>query len=635
MEWTRCGYARDVVETGIERPRRTASAARWALLAVVLVLAPALGMFAALGVPSGVPEARAAVQRSLGPVGAAARASFDLAMSREAAPLDGVETFAVDPAPAADAGRSDEAAGVPTSLLAARAATASGARGAALEAYLRHLAQDPGEPRAALELARLGPDPAILAGVLAGVRWTSTLEGVPARALALLAAPAGSRTDDLLRAEARALAEAVRSGALAADDRAALGPDGAAVTLDPTLEALRVLLVERCATDADLADTWNAAFHPELREARALAGVLAPRSDRWTVRPLGEERVVILRARPDGSALVQLAPAAALQQLWSGSASREIEVSVTRAGAPEGPDPDWARARFPLADAGLALDVTHRSPDEPVSAARWRRAQVAGSLGAAALAIAVAALLALRALGRAERLAALRSTFVASASHDLRTPVAAIGLLADNLVQGHARGREQEYATQISLEASRVARLVDDLLDFGRLERGLTPELERERVELQPWLEAFFSMQRAHCRRHGQALSLELGGLPADAHVDRLAVERALANLIDNAVRHGGGGGDGLRVRVSAEPEGLLRFEVIDSGPGAGRGVHLEDLFEAYARGGSASSGTGLGLAIVRALARAHGGDAELRANERGRGLTAVLRVDGRSGRAA
>ena len=230
-------------------------------------------------------------------------------------------------------------------------------------------------------------------------------------------------------------------------------------------------------------------------------------------------------------------------------------------------------------------------------------------------------------LFRSDRIAALRSTFVASVSHDLRTPIASIGLMAETLREGHARGREGHYARSIEQEAGRLRRIVDDLLDFGRLERGLPVRLSKREVDVPQWLEAFAARERERCQTFGSAtLALETVSLPGTARLDVEAVERALSNLIDNALKHSGTDRITLAVRGSGADGNELAFEVADTGTGLAKGTLHEDLFEPFARD-SATSGTGLGLSIVRAIAVAHGGDATLSPGPAGRGLVARVTV--------
>ncbi|MCP5021976.1 MAG: HAMP domain-containing histidine kinase, partial [bacterium] len=166
--------------------------------------------------------------------------------------------------------------------------------------------------------------------------------------------------------------------------------------------------------------------------------------------------------------------------------------------------------------------------------------------------------------------------------------------------------------------------MVDGLLDFGRIERDLLPNVSRMEVEVDPWLDQFEARERARCAAAGCALSVERGGPLGSAHLDVGALERALSNLVDNALKHAHS--DAIRLRTQIEVQGILTFEVQDAGRGLPRGTVHESLFQPFRRKGEAG-GTGLGLTIVRAIAKAHGGSASLAAGPNGNGVCATLRI--------
>ncbi|MEM8713820.1 MAG: HAMP domain-containing sensor histidine kinase, partial [Planctomycetota bacterium] len=277
----------------------------------------------------------------------------------------------------------------------------------------------------------------------------------------------------------------------------------------------------------------------------------------------------------------------------------------------------------PLAGTDLRLAICHPDPEQLAEAARRRLTHLRlGLFALAALILAITALAA-RLIQRARSLQNLRTTFVASVSHDLRTPLASIGLMAENLRAGYAKGREPHYGHKIERETHRLRRLIDDLLDFGRIERGLSPNVRRRDVEVAPWMEAFSARERDRCAAKGCALSTTLGPALGSASLDAEALERAVSNLIDNALKHGGAEAIHLIVERS-DGNTALHISVEDRGRGLPAGSVSERLFEPFERH-SDVSGTGLGLTIVRAIAEAHGGRASLGAGTGGRGTRAVL----------
>jgi signal transduction histidine kinase len=199
-----------------------------------------------------------------------------------------------------------------------------------------------------------------------------------------------------------------------------------------------------------------------------------------------------------------------------------------------------------------------------------------------------------------------KSTFVAIASHELRTPLTALLGFGELLATRPFPVNEvQRLAGIIHRETQRLVRLVDDLLDLSRLERGAAPTLRREALYPARALSGV-----AELFRHvGPRLVIECHpNLPAvDADPD--ALDRILKNLITNALKYSPAA---LAVHVVADHDasGGVRFSVRDRGPGIPPEA-LPHVFEPYYRAPSASvtaSGTGLGLAVVRALVEAHGG---------------------------
>ena len=193
-------------------------------------------------------------------------------------------------------------------------------------------------------------------------------------------------------------------------------------------------------------------------------------------------------------------------------------------------------------------------------------------------------------------------TFVADASHELRTP---LSILKAELELALRQGRTREQLTgalrSAADETDRLVRLAEDLLVIARSDQGRLP-IRRERFAARDMLD---TVAERHALRGG---SLEIGvadGLALDA--DRLRLEQALGNLVDNALRYGAG-----TVELSAEPRGDgVRLSVRDNGDGFPDGF-VAEAFERFTRADAARGrgGAGLGLAIVAAIAQAHGGAA-------------------------
>jgi signal transduction histidine kinase len=215
-------------------------------------------------------------------------------------------------------------------------------------------------------------------------------------------------------------------------------------------------------------------------------------------------------------------------------------------------------------------------------------------------------------LGRLEAGLARERRFVADASHELRTPLA---LLRTELELARRRPRSPEELLaaldSAAEEVERLSRLAEDLLVLARADEGLLA-LRTEQIELRDLLETVAG-------RFPQ--QIEVGARDGETIVgDRLRLEQALGNLVDNAVRHGAG-----TVRVEAERRnGSLELRVSDEGSGFPPDL-LPVAFERFTRGDEARErgGAGLGLAIVAAVAKAHGGQA------RASGSTVTIELPG------
>jgi K+-sensing histidine kinase KdpD len=194
----------------------------------------------------------------------------------------------------------------------------------------------------------------------------------------------------------------------------------------------------------------------------------------------------------------------------------------------------------------------------------------------------------------------LKTVLLRSISHDLRTPLTSIiaggSALGSPTLTAQERG---ELSEAIVAEGERLSRLVENLLDMSRLEAGRA-EPHRERVDLAELLDA---------AREGvsdpQSVRLALDpGLPL-LDADAAQLERAFANLIENAIRHG----DGRPVSVMSRlVGGNIVVRVVDQGPGIPES-EWGRIFEPFQRGDAANPGSGLGLAIARGFVEANGGE--------------------------
>ena len=199
--------------------------------------------------------------------------------------------------------------------------------------------------------------------------------------------------------------------------------------------------------------------------------------------------------------------------------------------------------------------------------------------------------------------------FVTDASHELRTPLALLKAELDlALRRGRTTDELEDSIRSAAAETDRLGRIANDLLLLARSENGRLP-LRVERLDVGDVLEsvrARFAPAAAEAQRE---VIVREQGAPI-VRGDRLRLEQALGNLVDNALRHG----DGAVVMESVSRDGVLELHVRDEGEGFDPS-YVDRAFERFSRGPGARSaeGSGLGLAIAETVADAHDGDAHAR----------------------
>lgn len=244
------------------------------------------------------------------------------------------------------------------------------------------------------------------------------------------------------------------------------------------------------------------------------------------------------------------------------------------------------------------------------------------------------AYLTIRDVGRELGLAELRSQFVSSVSHELKTPLTAIRMFAETLRSGKGRDpeRESEYLDTIIGESERLTRLLNNLLDLSRIERDQKTYRPRS-VNAAEVLDRALQAMRYPLEREGFELTVEREEALPDVVIDPDALEQAILNLLTNAMKYS----DDERhigVRLAAS-NGQVSIAVRDHGIGIAED-ELERLTDKYYRASTPENeripGTGLGLTLVDHLVRAHGGRLEIE-SEVGRGSTFTLQLPSENSR--
>jgi signal transduction histidine kinase len=210
-------------------------------------------------------------------------------------------------------------------------------------------------------------------------------------------------------------------------------------------------------------------------------------------------------------------------------------------------------------------------------------------------------------------------------AHDLRSPLTRIRGLAESAVMDRTLcGEGAELAGSIVEECDRLMQLINTLLDIAETEAGVRG-LHLEDVDLPELAAQAVELFAGVAEDKGVALDSVASGRPV-ARGDRRKLQRALANLVDNAIKYTPTGG---RVMVRVRALGTMaEVAVSDTGPGI-PADDLPHLFERFYRGDRARNlpGNGLGLALALAVARAHGGDIDLRSSPDGSTFTVRLPV--------
>jgi two-component system sensor histidine kinase SenX3 len=228
-----------------------------------------------------------------------------------------------------------------------------------------------------------------------------------------------------------------------------------------------------------------------------------------------------------------------------------------------------------------------------------------------------------RDISESRRVESVRRDFVANVSHELKTPIGALALLAETIASTDDPNVVRELAGSVVREADRLARIVDDLLDLSTIEAQEAPT--REPLPLRALIAEGVDLVQASAAAGG--VPMHVTPEPPDVQIvcDERQMRSAIVNLLDNAIKYSE---PGQSVEIGATRDGdRVSIAVRDHGVGIPT-RDLERIFERFYRVDRARSrdtgGTGLGLAIVHHVAQAHGGDVKVESRE-GEGSTFTL----------
>lgn len=219
-----------------------------------------------------------------------------------------------------------------------------------------------------------------------------------------------------------------------------------------------------------------------------------------------------------------------------------------------------------------------------------------------------------RSINRQVELARLKSDFVSNVSHELRTPLALIRLYAETLELGRITTQEKkhEYYGIIRKESERLSALINNILDFSRIEAG-RKEYDFRETDIAELVRNTLDSYRYQIEQQGFALEEEIDTSIPAVRVDREAIARALVNLVNNALKYSDSE-KFLGVKLYRD-QSVLKLEVSDRGIGIERQEQAR-IFEKFYRTCDPlvhnTKGSGLGLSLVRHITEAHGGDVEV-----------------------
>src|ERR1051326_575204 len=290
-----------------------------------------------------------------------------------------------------------------------------------------------------------------------------------------------------------------------------------------------------------------------------------------------------------------------------------------------------------LSEAGipeLRVNVYLTSPSALFKRQKDRTFWFGSLVAASAFAAFVGLLSAWRAFNRQQELTEMKTNFVSSVSHELRAPIASVRLMAESLDRGKISDppKQREYFRFIGQECRRLSSLIENVLDFSRIEQG-RKQYEFEPTDLLALIKQTVKLMEPYALERQIALQLDLKNLPPatcnlELLLDGRAIQQALINLLDNAIKHSLNG-QTVSVTLESSPEtahsnhasrithhetrdaSVVRISVQDNGSGIPPEEH-EKIFERFYRLGSElrreTQGVGIGLSIVKHIVEAHQG---------------------------
>jgi signal transduction histidine kinase len=343
-----------------------------------------------------------------------------------------------------------------------------------------------------------------------------------------------------------------------------------------------------------------------------IEGKFTPVSLVFINKPASTERCVVFVVRPE-----EIENKFFLPTLQSGDWAKDFIIAVRR-------DSLGTVSQQELISSKMhKTAVLFPSWEITVSSQRASTVEILGmrapllSIGFASLVISIIALgmfIIYRDIRREEELSKMKSEFISNVSHELKTPIAAIRMLADNLRESRieSEARRMEYYQLISKEGARLSHLIENILDFSRIEER-RKAFRLEKHDLSQIVSDTVCQFKSLVEERAQTISIDVTEAFPEVLVDPDAIALAVFNLLDNAVKYSERDTP-ICVRVRRSDNSLC-IEVEDHGVGISK-IEQEKIFEKFYRiretEGKKIPGSGIGLTLVREIAQAHDGRANV-----------------------
>ncbi len=462
-----------------------------------------------------------------------------------------------------------------------------------------------------------------------------TFEGVPVKLVVAMLRADGDGPDALLE-----VAEAVLANRYALDPIVRLG------VLARIRHRLDGTLSEAQARERSELDERIGQIRTEARAAAGLADdapeMMRTATSSWRGRAGARvsARTLVYRRRADGGVIGISVDAPMLEDAAGrepgDAVARNAHALVIPSGAPVVPELRRI-AQVPLGEAlpHLTLVIVNpiSDPDPRDEVIRERSKRHVVYTSALAVALGLGLLLMIRGAARARELAQLKSDFVSTVSHELKTPLTSIRMFAEMLEQGVAQGdaaKMARYHGVIVQESQRLGLLIANLLDYAQIEKGTrryTPSRQDLVLLARGAVTTFETLRDPDGKRNGIEVELSSEAMQVDVEVDRDVVVQAVLNLLANATKYGGAD-QPIEVAVGADAtRGWI--SVKDHGPGIPSSEQpriFREFYRSPEAYRSGVEGTGLGLALVKRHIEALGGSVEV-ASVVGQGATFTIRL--------